>query len=78
MRAKTLSLIMTFDTTARAMAAERRFSELQLPGRMIPVPREITAGCGLARKGEESSREAYEKALRDAGIVYSDIRVMLI
>ena len=45
---KTLSLIITFDATVQAMAAESCLQALGLPGRLIPVPREITAGCGLA------------------------------
>lgn len=78
MRPKSLSLIITFDTTSRAMAAERLFADSRLPGRMIPVPREITAGCGLAWKGEESCRSVYEDLLRGADIAYADIRVMLL
>ena len=47
---KKLCLVVTFDATAAAMAAEKYCLERGVPGRLIPVPREITAGCGLAWK----------------------------
>ena len=48
MREKKPALIITFPSTAAAMEAESFCQEQGLPGRIIPVPREITAGCGLA------------------------------
>lgn len=48
MRKKELRLVITFHTTAEAMAAERFCKEQGIPGRLIPVPRQISAGCGLA------------------------------
>ena len=50
MRQKQPALVVTFSTTSEAMAAEKYSGERGLPGRLIPVPREITAGCGLAWK----------------------------
>ena len=47
MRAKELKLIVTFHTTTAAMAMEKACAAAGIPGRLIPVPREITAGCGL-------------------------------
>ena len=48
MRKKEPKLIITFHTTAEAIAMEKLCKENQKIGRMIPVPREISAGCGLA------------------------------
>lgn len=48
MRKKEAKLIITFHTTTEAIAAERICKKENLEGRMIPVPREISAGCGLA------------------------------
>ena len=48
MREKKLWLIITFHTTTAAMAMESLCTEKGLPGRLIPVPREITAGCGMS------------------------------
>lgn len=48
MRKKERKLIVTFHTTADAMAMEKACRGKNAPGRLIPVPREISAGCGLA------------------------------
>lgn len=48
MREKHLYQVITFRTTTEAMAMEKYCEQHGLPGRMIPVPREISAGCGLA------------------------------
>ena len=48
MREKELRLVVTFHTTADAMAMEKACREHDVPGRLIPVPRSISAGCGLA------------------------------
>ena len=50
MRLKKPALVVTFAATADAMAMERYCMERNLPGRLIPIPREIHAGCGLAWK----------------------------
>ena len=68
---KKLCLVVTFDATAAAMAAEKYCLERGVPGRLIPVPREITAGCGLAWKAEVGQEEAVTAALEAAGIAYS-------
>ena len=68
MRDKQLKLIVTFHTTTAAMAMEKLCTEGQVPGRLIPVPRDITAGCGMAWCAPVEAREAVEKAARDAGI----------
>ena len=48
MRNKREYVILTFHTTTDAMAMEAQCAEQSIPGRLIPIPREITAGCGLA------------------------------
>ena len=48
MRKKELKLVVTFHTTADAMAMEKTCKEHEVNGRLIPVPRAISAGCGLA------------------------------
>lgn len=48
MRKKELKLVVTFHTTADAMAMEQTCKAQGIPGRLIPVPRSISAGCGLA------------------------------
>ena len=47
-RARKPSLILSFSTTASALQAEQHLTAQGCPGRLIPLPREISAGCGLA------------------------------
>ena len=43
-----LKAIITFSTTTYALEAERLCKKEGLPGRLIPVPSAISAGCGMA------------------------------
>ena len=62
------ALVLTFPTTAAAMACEQVCEARGLPGRMIPVPGEISAGCGLAWKAAPGDRAALEAALAEEGV----------
>lgn len=46
-RENTPKKIITFFTTTDAMAFERYCLGKGLPGRLIPLPGEISAGCGM-------------------------------
>ena len=48
MREKSWKYIVTFQTTTAAMAFESLCSRENVPGRLIPVPKEVSSGCGLA------------------------------
>ena len=76
MRKKQPALIVTFATTAAAMEAESFCLANQLPGRVIPVPREITAGCGLAWRAPPEAETLLTGALGTAGLAWSDARVL--
>ena len=65
---KKLCLVVTFDATAAAMAAEKYCLERGVPGRLIPVPREI-----LAWKAAAEQEEAVTAALEEAGIKYGGV-----
>ena len=60
MREKTEKCVVTFRTTTGAMAMERLCRERGVPGRLIPVPRSITAGCGMCWAAPREAREAVE------------------
>ena len=60
MREREERCIVTFRTTTGAMAMERLCREQGVPGRLIPVPRSITAGCGMCWAATREAREAVE------------------
>lgn len=59
MRTKQNYHLLTFHTTTAAMAMEDYCHGHGIPGRMIPLPQEISAGCGLAwrMRPEEYAQE---------------------
>ena len=75
MRQKCPALILAFDSTSQAIAAERLFQENNLPGRMIPIPAQISAGCGLAWKAEPEQKQALLDALSKAELSYAVVEM---
>ena len=50
------------------MAMEKACKENHVPGRIIPVPRSISAGCGLSWCADLSDREEIAAMMEKAGI----------
>ncbi len=68
MRKKETKLVVTFHTTADAMATERVCKNEKLPGRLIPVPRTLSAGCGLSWCADEALEEELTALLDENNI----------
>jgi hypothetical protein len=68
MREKKLRLIITFHTTTAAMAFEHFCAANGLPGRLIPVPTQITAGCGMAWMADPADRIVLEEAIEKGAL----------
>ena len=75
---KTEKLVITFHTTTEAMAMERICREQMAPGRLIPVPRQISAGCGLAWCADLGCEELLTDLMLRRGIVCQDIHRCLV
>ncbi len=65
MREKTEKCVVTFRTTTGAMAMERACKSAGVPGRLIPVPRTITAGCGMCWAAPPAAWEAVEELVME-------------
>ena len=65
---KEMKLIITFHTTTEAMAMEKACKETGADGRLIPVPRAISAGCGLAWAAKLESEAALRELMERNGI----------
>lgn len=70
--------VITFHTTQEAMAAEQFFKENGFPGRLIPVPRQISAGCGLAWMASAEDGSVVLRGLKDACLSWQDARELVI
>ncbi len=78
MREKQEKCVVTFRTTAGAMAMERACREAGLPGRLIPVPRAITAGCGMCWAAPPSARETLEELVMEQRLQVDGIYAILL
>ena len=78
MRPKTFRTVITFDTTAAAIAMEKLCMERGLPGRLIPVPRAITANCGIAWSAPPEEGERLLAAAAEGGVATAGVYTMLL
>ena len=78
MRKKEMKLVITFHTTADAMALEKYCRDNGFPGRLIPVPRTISAGCGMAWCTDEEMEYFFERFLNEERIASDGIYHCLI
>lgn len=78
LRKKEPCVVATFATTTAAMQTEQAAREREVPGRLIPVPREITAGCGLAWSAPQTAEDALRILFAQTGIKPQEIHHLMI
>ena len=77
MRKKELKIVITFESTFDAMAMESYCTKNNIPGRLIPVPQVISAGCGMAWCADIDDEDIVNKAASDAKILYAVHKCMV-
>ena len=65
---KKLSLVISFNKTVDAMTVEEYCIKNNISGRLIPLPKEISAGCGLAWKCDVLQKEVMIKIISELNI----------
>ena len=65
-RAPHPTLVLTFHTTAAAMQTQQACAAAEIPGRLFPVPRQLSSDCGIAWASDPADRPRLE-ALMAAG-----------
>lgn len=78
MRAKEAKIVVTFSNTTDAMNMENLCEEKNVPGRMIPVPKVISAGCGLAWCSAPENEDRIREVMKEAGLKEQAIHSCLI
>lgn len=68
MRQREPRLIVAFHTTADAMAMEKYCRAAGISGRLMPVPRSVTADCGIAWCAAPEARDALEQIITLQGM----------
>ncbi|MBR6825410.1 MAG: DUF3343 domain-containing protein [Oscillospiraceae bacterium] len=78
MRKKEPCVILTFSTTTEAMAMEAHAIATGLPGRLIPVPTAIHAGCGMCWKAPIGEKIPLLASVEEAKLPYEGIFELVI
>ena len=76
MRAKVPRLVVTFHTTAAAMATEQLCRTLGLEGKLISVPRSLTSDCGIAWSAPPEVRDVLEQKLAELGVEIDGFHIL--
>ena len=76
MRKKVPRLVVTFHTTAAAMATEQLCRKLGLEGKLISVPRSLTSDCGIAWSAPPEVRDVLEQNLAKLGVEIDGFHIL--
>ena len=66
-------VIVTFESVTDAMAMEEAVKEAGLKGELIPLPDELSAGCGYAWKHELTERGPLEALMKEKALDHDKI-----
>lgn len=66
-------VIVTFESVTDAMAMEEAVKEAGLKGELIPLPDELSAGCGYAWKHELTERDPLEALMKEKALDHDKI-----
>ena len=73
---KEKSLVITFDTNFDTMNLSDHFKKAAIKGRLIPVPRTLSASCGMAWEGNPADEEIIRKQIEIDNLVIDDIYII--
>ena len=63
--------VVLFDSTQAALRAEKVLEKAGFPIKLIPVPRQFSADCGLSVRFPFEQAEDVRAALESAGVPFS-------
>lgn len=78
MKEKQDCIVVTFYTTAEAMATKKLCKKKKIQGKLISAPRSLSADCGIAWRSELPLKETIENALREEKIEYAGLHEIMI
>lgn len=61
-------IVFAFDSTHEAIKSEKVLEKNKIDGRLIPLPPEISAGCGLSMRIKPEDKSLVLKELDKAGV----------
>ena len=78
MRERKRCVVVTFHTTAEAMATEQVCQKNSIAGKLISAPRTLSADCGIAWCGDAETLPALERALSAAAVETAGIYELML
>lgn len=69
-------LYITFHNTLDAMTAENLYKTHQIPGRLVAIPSELSAGCGMAWRSEPKEQSHIEEVSNQAQLSLNQIAIL--
>ena len=76
MRDKKKAVILTFRTTTQAIAFETQCNNHSIPGRLIPIPKEIKAGCGLSWSMDIEEYSTYQQTIQELQLKFDQAVIL--
>ncbi|MDD3221790.1 MAG: DUF3343 domain-containing protein [Clostridia bacterium] len=77
-RIKQNKVVYTFSSTVWALKMEQCCREKMAAGRLIPIPKDISAGCGMAWTAGIEEKAALDKFIKENEIEVEGIYEMLL
>lgn len=71
-------LVISFKTTTMAYYMEKLRKDENLEGRLIPLPKEISAGCGAAYATTNLCEEYWIDYMKQKNVEYDQMREILL
>lgn len=78
MREKQLRTVVTFHTTAEAMALEQLCKKRGIGGRLISAPRQLSADCGIAWCAPMEEAAAIRVVIEETALEIDGIHELLL
>ncbi|QKF07887.1 DUF3343 domain-containing protein [Berryella wangjianweii] len=69
-------VVITFHTHTDAIACQAACKAAGVEGRLVTIPRDLSAGCGYAWRCALDQRAESERVLADAGIEVEELHVI--
>ncbi|MBG9980249.1 DUF3343 domain-containing protein [Facklamia sp. DSM 111018] len=69
-------LYVTFNTTTDSIEAESLFKSKGIPGRLVIIPRELSAGCGMAWRSEPNWKDLIEKTADENSLSLKQLAII--
>lgn len=78
MREKQLRTVVTFHTTAEAMALEQLCKQRGIGGKLISAPRQLSADCGIAWCAPAEETAAIRAAIEETALEIDGIHELML